>query len=201
MRRIHRRLLPFALVIALSAANCGPRIDNSRVHLPPPSESTSVGAGDVFTMQIIGERDLPTEYQIAPDGFVNLPYVHRVHVEGLEPQEISDLIRKRMIEEKILSDPSVLIRVREYSSKHILILGQIARVGSYPFFPGLTLVRAISMAGGFSAIAKKDHVNLTRKTKTGLKTVVISVDSIMEGRSTDIMLQAGDQIYIEERIF
>lgn len=171
------------------------------MHLPPPSESTSVGAGDVFTMQIIGERDLPTEYQIAPDGFVNLPYVHRVHVEGLEPQEISDLIRKRMIEEKILSDPSVLIRVREYSSKHILILGQIARVGSYPFFPGLTLVRAISMAGGFSAIAKKDHVNLTRKTKTGLKTVVISVDSIMEGRSTDIMLQAGDQIYIEERIF
>jgi polysaccharide export outer membrane protein len=82
-------------------------------------------------MQVIGERELPAEYQIAPDGYVNLPYVHRVHVEGLEPQEISDLIRQRLIDAKILSDPSVLIRVREYSSKHILILGQVARVGRW----------------------------------------------------------------------
>jgi protein involved in polysaccharide export with SLBB domain len=201
VQRIHRRVVTSCFVIAIAAAACGPRIDNSRVHLPTPTENTSVGAGDVFTMQVIGERDLPTEYEIAPDGFVNLPYVHRVHVEGLEPQEISDLIRKRLIEDKILSDPSVLIRVREYSSKHILILGSIARVGSYPFTPGLTLVRAISMAGGVSAIGKKDHVNLTRKLKTGQKTYVVSVDAIMEGRSPDILLQAGDQIYVEERIF
>jgi protein involved in polysaccharide export with SLBB domain len=171
------------------------------VHLAAPTENTPVGAGDVFTMQIIGERDLPQEYQIAPDGYVNLPYVHRVHVEGLEPQEISDLIRKRLIEAKILTDPSVLIRLREYSSKHILILGQVARVGSYPFTPGLSLIRAISMAGGFNSIAKKDHVNLTRKTKTGMKTVVLSADSIMEGQSPDVLLQAGDQIYVQERIF
>ena len=57
------------------------------------------------------------------------------------------------------------------------------------------------MAGGFSAIAKKDHVNLTRKMKTGLRTVIVSVDAIMEGKSSDILLQAGDQIYVEERIF
>lgn len=162
---------------------------------------TTVGAGDVFTVQIIGESNLPTEYQVGPDGYVNMPYIHRVHVEGLEPQEISDVIRDKMIEEKILSDPSVIVRVREYASKHILMLGQVARVGSYPFMPGLTLVRAISMAGGFSAVAKRDHVNLTRKMKTGRKTVVISVDAIMEGRSPDILLQAGDQIYVEERIF
>jgi protein involved in polysaccharide export with SLBB domain len=176
-------------------------VDNSRVHLAPPTESSTVGAGDVFTMQIIGERDLPGEYQIASDGFVNLPYVHRLHVEGLEPQEISDLIRQRLIDAKILSDPSVIIRVREYSSKHITILGQVSRVGSYPFSPGITLVRAISMAGGFNSIAKKDHVSLTRKTKTGTRTVVLSVDAIMEGGSPDVLLQPGDQIYVQERIF
>lgn len=160
-----------------------------------------MGAGDVFWVQIIGERDLPTEYQIGPDGYVNLPYIHRVYVEGLEPQEISDLIAHKMIEAKILSDPSVIVRVREYASKHILILGQVARVGSYPFTPGQTLVRAISMAGGFSAIAKKDHVRLTRKLKSGTRTVIVNLDSIMEGKSSDILLQAGDQIYVEERIF
>lgn len=202
MRRFDSRPFSFVLLVSLfGSGGCGPRIDNSRVHLPPPTENTTVGAGDVFSLQIIGEGNLPTEYQIGPDGYVNLPYIHRIHVEGLEPQEISDLIRDKLIESKILSDPSVIVRVREYASKNILMLGQVAKVGSYPFMPGLTLVRAISMAGGFSAIAKRDHVNLTRKMKTGRKTVVVSVDAIMEGRSPDILLQAGDQIYVEERIF
>jgi len=123
-------------------------------------------------------------------------------VEGLEPQEISDLIRDKLIEAKYLTDPSVIVRVREYQSKHILMLGQVARVGRYPFTPGLTLVSAISTAGGFSAVAKKDHVNLTRKMKNGgRRTVIVSVDAIIEGKSPDILLQAGDQIYVEERIF
>lgn len=195
------KLQSLLLLTSLLTGGCGPRVDNSRVHLPPPTENTTVGAGDVFTLQIIGERDLPTEYQIDPDGYVNMPYIHRVHVEGLEPQEIADLIARKMTEAKILTDPSIIVRVREYSSKHILMLGQVARVGSYPFTPGLTLVRAISMAGGFSAIAKKDHVNLTRKMKSGTRTVIVSVDAIMEGKSGDILLQAGDQIYVEERIF
>lgn len=176
-------------------------MDNSRVQLPPPVESASVGVGDVFTLQIIGEKDLPTEFQIDSDGYANLPYIHRVHLEGLEPQQISDLVRDKLVEGKFLTDPSVIVRVREYSSKNILMLGQIAKVGSYPYIPGLTLVRAISMAGGFSAIAKRDHVNITRKMKNGRKTVIVSVDAIMEGRSPDIPLQAGDQIYVEERIF
>ena len=200
MRRF-RESLVIVLILANLLPGCGPRVDNSRANLPSPTESSTVGAGDVFTMQIIGERDLPTEYQIGPDGFVNLPYVHRVHVEGLEPQEISDLVSKKMIEAKILLDPSVIIRVREYTSKRILIMGQVARVGSYPFTPGLSLVTAISMAGGFSALAKRDHVSLTRRLKTGRKTVILSVDAIMEGKSPDVMLQAGDQIYVEERIF
>jgi len=201
VQRFSRAFLSPLLVLAISASACGPRIYNSRVHLPPPVESAAVGAGDVFTVQIIGEN-LPTEYQIGPDGYVNLPYIHRVKVEGLDPQQISDLIRDKMVEAKILIDPSVLVRVRSYTSRNILILGQVGHIGSFPYSPGLTLVRALSMAGGVSSIGKKDHVNLTRKLKGGkLKTVVFNIDSIMEGRSPDILLQAGDQIYVEERIF
>jgi polysaccharide export outer membrane protein len=65
----------------------------------------------------------------------------------------------------------------------------------------MTLIQAVSQAGGLTSIANKDRVNLTRRSKTGSKTVVISVDAITEGRSRDIPLQAGDQIYIHERVF
>ncbi len=193
------RAVPLLLVV--SVASCGPKTDNSRIRLSPPVENTTVGAGDVFTMQIVGEKDLPTDFQVASDGTVDLPYVHRVHVEGLEPQEIVAVVRRRLIKEKILTDPSIVLQVREYNSKHVSILGQVQKPGNLPFVQGLSLIQAISMVGGFNAIAKSDHVNLTRKTKNGAETVMLSVDAIIDGRSPDIPLQAGDQIYVHERVF
>jgi protein involved in polysaccharide export with SLBB domain len=189
------------LALAIAAFGCGPKRDNSRVHLTPPSENTTVGAGDVFTLQIVGEKDLPSEFQISSEGDVDFPYIHRVHVEGLEPQEISALVRKRLMDEKVLSDPSVIVRVREYNSKHYTVLGQVAKPGSFPFSSGITLIQAISIAGGFNGVAKHDQISLKRKTKGGAKTVVVSVDAITEGGSPDIPLQAGDQIYVPERVF
>jgi protein involved in polysaccharide export with SLBB domain len=63
-------------------------------------------------------------------------------------------------------------------------------------------VQVISDAGGLNAIANGERVNLTRKDKQRASTtVVLSFDSITEGRSPDIPLQAGDQIYVNERVF
>jgi len=194
-------LLVVALGLQAFSLGCGPRTDNSHVHLAPPVENTTVGAGDVFTLQIVGEKDLPTEFQIASDGTVDLPYVHRISVEGLEPQEISELVRKRLIEQKVLTDPSVIVRVHEYNSKHITVLGQVVKPGSFPFTAGTTLIQAISVAGGFNGVAKHDSVTLKRKTKNAVQIVVVSVDAITEGGSPDIPLQAGDQIYVPERVF
>jgi polysaccharide export outer membrane protein len=105
------------------------------------------------------------------------------------------------MDQKILTDPSVVISIKEYSSKRVTVLGQVQKPGSFPLTPGLTLVQAVSLAGGLTSIANKDRVNLTRRTKTGTHTVVISIDAIMEGRSADIPLQASDSIYIHERVF
>lgn len=180
---------------------CGSSVDNSKVNLAPPTESTTLGPGDVFQMRIVGEKELPEEYQIASDGTVDLPYIHTVKVAGLEQQEIARVIRKRLMEEKILTDPSVVVSVKEYNSKRVTILGSVAKPGSFPLTPGLSLIQAISLAGGLNAIANKDRVNLTRRTKGGRHTVVISVEAITEGRSPDFPLQAGDAIYVHERVF
>lgn len=188
-------------VQASALAACSGSQDNSQVKLPAPVESTTLGPGDVFTLQVVGEKELPSEYQIASDGTVDLPYIHSLKVSGLEPQEVARLVRKRLIEEKILNDPSVVVSVKEYNSKRITVLGQVAKPGSFPLTPGLTLIQAISLAGGLTAIANHDRLNLTRQTKTGRTTVVISVDAITDGRSPDIALQAGDSIYVHERVF
>lgn len=173
-----------------------------RVHsLPPPSEKTVVGAGDVFTLQIVSEKDLPAEYQVASDGTVDLPYVQTVPVAGLEPQEIARLVRQKLIANKVLTNPIVVVQVKEYRSRSVILLGQVAKPGSFPLTTGLTLMQAISLAGGLTAIANDNNVTLTRKFDKATKTLSISVDAITDGRALDVPLQAGDRIYVHERLF
>jgi len=158
--------------------------------------------GDVFQLKIVGEKDLPEDYQVASDGTVDLPYIHTLEVTGLEPQEVARLIRERLIEEKILTDPAVVVSVKEYVSKRVVLLGEVQKPGSFPLSPGLTLIQAVSQAGGFTSIANKQQVHLTRAAKNGsTNTVVLDIGAITEGNAPDIPLQPGDRIYVKERIF
>lgn len=184
----------------LAVVGCGGP-SNVRVNLPAPTEKSTVGPGDVFIMEVVGEKDLPREYQVASDGSAELPYLHSVQVAGLEPQEIARLVRKLFIEKQILSDPSVVVQVKEYNSRRVTILGQVSKPGTFPFTTGLTLIQALSQAGGLTGLANLDRVNLTRRTDHGSRTVVISIGSIMEGRAADIPLQSGDRIFVHERLF
>jgi polysaccharide export outer membrane protein len=196
-----RELLVGATSLWVLTLGCGGSNENVRLNLPAPTEKSTAGAGDVFIMEIVGEKDLPREYQVASDGSVDLPYLHTVAVAGLEPQEIARLVRKLLIEKGILSDPSVVVQIKEYNSRKVTILGQVAKPGTFPFTPGLTLIQALSQAGGLTGIANLDKVNLTRRTDSGSRTVVISIGTIMEGRSADIPLQSGDRIFVHERLF
>ncbi|HQP35783.1 MAG TPA: polysaccharide biosynthesis/export family protein [Polyangiaceae bacterium] len=189
-----------ALLVLLVGFACSSPQTN-RVELPAPVESTTLGPGDVFELHIVNEEKLPTTYTVSPDGTVDFPYVHRIQVAGLEPQMVVDLLRKKLIDDQFLSDPSVMISVKEYRSKFVNVLGQVKSPGTFSLVPGFTLVQAISKAGGMSSIADRNNVTLTRTTGKQRRTMRLSIDSITEGRSSDIPLQSGDVITVGERVF
>ena len=197
LRFIHAAVCLSVIALPACASNSGAPPTN----LAPPVERNVLGPGDTFTMEIVGEKDLPHEYQVASDGTADLPFVHTLHVADLEAQEVARLVREHLISEKILTDPSVVVQVKEYASRHITLLGQVAKPGSFPLAPGMSLIQAISQAGGLTAVASSSHVNLTRKTAKGQQTVEIDVGAITEGKAPDVPLQAGDQIYVHERLF
>jgi polysaccharide biosynthesis/export protein VpsN len=194
-------VVALALVVFAGTLACASHTGPVVTYLPPPSEKTVVGPGDIFTMQIVSEKDLPAEYQVASDGTVDLPYVQTVQVMGLEPQEIARVIRQKLIDRKVLTDPIVVVQVKEYHSRTVILLGQVAKPGSFPLTPGLTLMQALSLAGGLTQIGNDNNVTLTRKMTEGTKTVTISVGAITDGKSPDVPLQAGDRIYVHERLF
>lgn len=180
-------------------AACG--ATQRRHDLPAPVQATTVGVGDVFELRIVGEDKLPTTFTIAPDGSVDLPYIKRLKVAGLEPQEIAEVVRARLIEEQILTDPSVSISIKEYNSKRVEVLGEVKNPGSYPLQPGMTLLRVISLSGGFNSLANKDRVTIRRLVQGATKAYMISVDDIIDNAVPDIPLQAGDSINVEQRVF
>jgi protein involved in polysaccharide export with SLBB domain len=190
------------LVSALVAVGCA-RTNASRVAVLPPAEtSTTLGAGDVFAVTVVGEKELPGEYRVQPDGTIDFPYVKRVRVAGLEPQEIVDLLRKRLMEERILSDPQISLFVRQYNSKKVNVLGQVARPGTLPWTDGMRLIEVISQVGGFTPVADRDNVVLMRTDRAGkVVTVNLSVDDITEGREPNPLLQAGDTLRVDPRAF
>jgi protein involved in polysaccharide export with SLBB domain len=192
-----------ALVVALSVQTvaCG-RSHSGAPNLPVPQQSTMIGPGDLFKVSVMGEKELPAEYRVQPDGTIDFPYLDRLVVAGLEPQQIVDLIKKGLVDKKILIDPQVTLVVTQYNSKKISIVGAVSKPGSLPWTEGMKLVDAISLAGGLTQIADGDHVRITRLVgphKT--VTATVSVDDITDGKLGDVPLQAGDTIKVDQRVF
>lgn len=199
MRRLRGLARVAAFIAALNVAACGARV--GPVNLPPPVQATTIGVGDVIDIQIVGEEKLPRLYTVGANGAVDLPYIKRVHVAGLEPEQLSDLISAKLISGDFLTNPSVSVSVKEYNSKRIEVIGEVQKPGSLPLQPGMTLVRAISLAGGFNGIADKDRVTILRKVNGGTRSATVSVQAIIDNKLADIPLQAGDSVSVAQRIW
>ena len=188
-----------ALLVAVMAAACVP--PPRPLDLPVPIEVTTLGVGDVFEIRVVGEEKLPVTYTVSPDGTIDFPYVKRIKVAGLEPQEVQDLVRTKLIERQILSDPNVTVNMKEYNSKRVEVIGEVQHPGSFPMTAGMTLLRAISVAGGFNAMAKRHQVTIRRRTRSGTRAATVSVEDIIENRIPDPLLQAGDSINLPQKVF
>jgi protein involved in polysaccharide export with SLBB domain len=189
-------LLGLASLLGCSRAHPGPP------HLPVPAQSTVVGPGDLFEVSVMGEKDIPKTFRVQPDGSVDFPYVDRLMVAGLEPQQIEEAIKKALVDRKILSDPQVTLVVTQYNSKKVSIVGAVQKPGSIPWSEGMKLVDAISLSGGLTALADGDHVRITRLVGSNKTvTATVSVDDITDGKLGDVPLQAGDTIKVDQRVF
>jgi polysaccharide export outer membrane protein len=196
-------LLPLFLALLLCVLISGCKSESVAVEVPlaPATMQSNLGPGDIFQLEIVGESDLPTQYQVAADGTVSFPYIGLMAVSGLEPQELAAKVKQDLIEKEILLSPSVIVSVQEYRSKRVSILGEVNKPGSFPVTPQMTLLQLVSQAGGLSSLALVSRVNLTRTTGKDVVTVTINIQDIYEGRTRDVLLQAGDKIYVHERVF
>lgn len=165
------------------------------------ASDTRLGVGDLFEVRVYQEDELTNEFRVSPDGTIDFPLVGRVEVLGLQPSEVADRVRDRLRDGGFFREPQVSVLVREYASKRISVVGAVERPGTFPVAPGMTVVQAISQAGGFTPLASRNDVVLTRRVEGELRRYPVAVDAVANGRQEDIPVLPGDIIYIRERVF
>jgi polysaccharide export outer membrane protein len=158
-----------------------------------------IGLNDVFAVRVFGEQDLSQEYRVAADGTIDFPYIGRLGVAGLEPSELADILRRELRDREILRAPSVSVMLTHVNSRRVSILGQVQRPGTVDYVQGMDIVMAISTVGGFTAIALRNTVRVTRRLPGGLtRSFTIDVERIAHGQADNVELQPNDIVFVPE---
>jgi protein involved in polysaccharide export with SLBB domain len=170
--------------------------DHSLIPPAQPVEVTSgLTAGDVFEVRVFGQDHLGGTFQVQEDGTIVVPLLGPVDIDGKTKAEAAQLLEK-LFGDGYLRDPHVTVVMTARENLEVSVLGQVQRPGTFPYAEKLTLVQAISEAGGLNDLAQSRKVKLTRKSPSGVGTYDVSVKAITEGRADDILLQPGDIIFV-----
>lgn len=156
-------------LLALVLAACTRGNSGATTETPDAVEDTTLGAGDVFEVRVFGEPNLTGKFQVAPDGSINFPLVGVITVSGKESTAVAADIATRLKEGGFLNDAQVSVLVEQSNSKRISVLGAVNKPGTLPIVPGMTVVQAVSQAGGFSNLASKDETVVTRRVGKSLR--------------------------------
>jgi polysaccharide biosynthesis/export protein len=176
-------------VLACLLLSCAPGRD-----LPPlPQEATSgyrLGPGDVVRLITFGEDQLTGEFRVADSGTVALPLIGPIRAAGLTPADLEKSVDDALVRAKVLRNPSVSAEITAY--RPIFVLGEVNKPGQYPYQPGMTIVSAVAVAGGFTYRAIDRYASVVRTTD----------DQTLEARATrQSFVQPGDVVTIYERRF
>lgn len=196
-----RRTLFLALVLGILGACGGGSTGRPASVTPRPQVDSSLGPDDVFEVRVFGEQELSGTYRVAHNGTIDFPLVGRLEVAGLTPPEVSQLMAQRLREGRFLVSPQVSVLVKEYNSKRISVFGQVQRPGTFPYQDSMDIVHAITLAGGFTAIADPDQTTVTRRQRGRESRRRVPVESIGRGQAANFYLQPGDTIFVPESVF
>ena len=143
------------------------------------------------------------EMEIRSEGNITLPLVGKVHVAGKTVIQAEKAIAE-ILGKDYLVDPEVVIEVLEYKKQTVVVLGQVKKPGTFQFPAGstkLTLLQAISMAGGFADVANTKKIKIMRKSSEKKQVMQANAEAIISGQEQDVELEAGDVVHVPESLF
>ena len=158
------------------------------------------GVGDQLEVRVYREPELSGTYMVGPYGHIQFPLAGPVLAGGLTATEVANNVTKALAG-TYLKNPQVAVLLKEVQSRKVSVLGQVDQPGTFTYQESMTIVEAVSKAGGFTKLAERRRVKVTRIRNGAEQTFVVDLDRILEGRAQNLVLEAGDVVFIPESLF
>lgn len=153
-------------------------------------------AGDIIRITVWKEDGMDQELTILPDGTVNYPLIGVLPVAGKTPAEVQTLVKEKLA--RLIPSASVTVSVKEARGNSINVVGQVARPGDIIMNRPLTIMQALSQAGGLTNFADETHITILRKTDGKETALPFDYAKVTAGEAltSNISLTSGDVIVV-----
>lgn len=159
--------------------------------------------GDLLQITVYRESDMDRVIRVSGNGSIGFPLAGTVKFGGLSVPEAEEALSAKLSE--YIISPQVNIFIKEYSNKQVYVLGEVKKPGSItlPAERKLTVLEAITLAGGFTDLAAKDKTKVIRNTGGKSRSFNIEVSRITKkgDKSADIYLEPNDVIHVPQSFF
>jgi polysaccharide biosynthesis/export protein len=172
---------------------------------PAAGESTDyvLQPSDLMRVVVFQEPDLQREVRITQEYTITLPLIGTIDVRNKTVRQMEELIHD-LYDKDFLVNPQINLTVLEYTQRTVKVLGAVNSPGAIVFPPEqkMGLLETIARAGGFSRIADRKRVRLSRTLADGkTENYIINADNMIQGASNEQwLLTKGDVVFVPERI-
>jgi len=195
-------VLSITLCVAIGGCSQGLRVKEYKLsdsngvnHSTNGHQFYTIGAGDGLGVNVWQEPTLSGSVKVRPDGYITLPLVNEIHVNGMTTTQLRLVLEKKY--KDFLNNPTVTIRVESIISSQVFLIGQINKPGAYPFTGEETVIQLITRAGGPTIFAKRHNIRVLRRNGTKVTEYIVDYDSIINGDlQQDIYLRPGDRVVV-----
>jgi polysaccharide biosynthesis/export protein len=159
------------------------------------SDSYVIGASDVLTVTVWKEPSLSGNVLVRPDGMISMPLLGDVQASGITPLQLAGQITTKL--KKFVQDPNVSVVISQIHSKVVYLLGEVAKKGPVEMTAGMTLLEAISSAGGLTDFANTKKLYILRVESGSHQKIPVQYKNALKGDSAlNLVLKPGDTIVV-----
>lgn len=199
MRHFLAHVSIFSLLLCMIAGAAAAPATGPAPPATTPPDSYVLGAGDQIEITVFGQPDLSTTAAIKPDGMIELPLVKDVKAGGMTVAQFEAQLTR--LYRKYLKAPSISVAVKQFSMNHIYVMGEVAKPGRYDLTDNMTVLDALTLAGGSTDKANLDGIHISRDEGGTGKAIPVKLKPLVQGKGAvqNPKLQSGDLVYVPRR--
>jgi len=163
------------------------------------SDDYLIGSGDTLQISVWKEVEVSVpSVVVRPDGKITMPLIKEVGVGGLSPRQAEAVITEGL--RKFITDPNVTVVVASTPSKKIYLVGAVKKEAPVPYTYGMTVLQALSEAGGLTDYAKRRKIYILRTENGREYRLDFNYEEVVRGQNMgqNLILLPGDTVVIPQ---